>query len=37
MQFWKNDVKCEELQKYLTCHNGKKKELLSIRTKLTYY
>ena len=34
-RFWKNYGKCNKT--YWTCHNRKKIELLSIRTKLSYY
>ena len=33
--FWKNHVKCEKIQKYLACNNLNKKELYSIRAKLS--
>ena len=29
--------KCEKTQRYETCHNKKKKDLFSIRTKFSYY
>ena len=34
--FWKNYGKCEKKYNYETFHNRKKKELLSVRTKLSY-